>query len=143
MTHPGSDFHVSGQQPGQAPATWAAPQQPATEPEKKGAKKWLPVVGSVVVAGGLGAYALTGGFGLGDPEIGDCVRMQGDTSFEVVDCTAGEAEYKIVGVEKDELNYAAFMKDPESCAEFKTAEMALWIGELETEPGTVYCAAAV
>jgi hypothetical protein len=58
-------------------------------------------------------------------------------------CTADEAEYRIVGVEDEEQTYPAFMADPDTCADFASWEAALWIGGLETEPGTVYCAEPV
>jgi hypothetical protein len=35
------------------------------------------------------------------------------------------------------------MADPDTCADFASWEAALWIGGLETEPGTVYCAEPV
>ena len=83
MTHPGTDYPAPGQ-PGTPDSAWAAPQ---AEPEKKsGAKKWASLAGTVVVAGVGGAYALTGGFGIGDPKVDDCVQMKGNTDFEVVDC---------------------------------------------------------
>lgn len=134
MTHPATDV--------------PPPVQPAAEAlaEKSGAKKWLPIAGSVAVAGVLAAGSMTGWFGMGDPEIGDCVQMQGETSFEVVDCGAAEAEYKIVGIEEEELTWPAFEEaamDETICEEFQTWEVALWIGDLETEPGAVYCSESV
>ena len=134
MAHPGTDIPT--------------PPQPATEAPagKSGAKKWLPIAGSVAVAGVVAAGSMTGWFGLGDPEVGDCVQMQGETSFEVVDCGAAEAEYKIVGIEDQELTWPDFEEAAmaeEICADFQTWEVALWIGELETEPGTIYCSEPV
>jgi hypothetical protein len=158
MTDPGSGASPSGSRPGapdgswappeqgaQAGTTgagWAAPQQgePVGPSQKKNLKKWLPIAGSVAAVGIIGAGAL--GFGFGDPEVGDCVQMAGKTEFEVVDCGA-DAEYRIVGVEQKEQNYADFMADDTVCTGFATAEMALWIGDLETEPGTAYCAEAL
>jgi hypothetical protein len=80
--------------------------------------------------------------GFADPEVGDCVQMAGDTDtdVDVVDCGSAEAEYRIVGIEGDERTYPAFLADPGTCADFASTEVALWIGELETEPGTVLCA---
>ena len=145
MTDPGSGASPSGSQPGTpggAPqGTWTPPPPatPVAQPEKKGLKKVLPLVGSIAAAGIVGVGALTGGFGLGDPEVGDCVQMQGDTSFDVVDCGSGDAESRIVGVEEQEMNYAEFMADDSACSSFEKTEYVLWVGELETEPGTVYC----
>ena len=148
MTDPGS-------QPGTPDGGWApapgghaatgdagwAPQQDASAAPagKKGLKKLLPAVGSVAAAGIVGVGALTGGFGFGDPEVGDCVQMQGETSFEVVDCGSGDAESRIVGIEDEEVNYAEFMADDSLCTSFEKTEYVLWTGELETEPGTIYC----
>ncbi len=145
MTNPGSDINASGQQPDPPAGNWAAPEQGATaaaKPEQKGAKKWLKAGVPVVVAVGLGAAALTGNFGIGDPEVGDCVKTTGATSFDVVDCGGDEAQFRISGVEKEEMTYPAFEEAAEVCMSFETAEMALWIGE-ETEKGTVYCAEPV
>jgi hypothetical protein len=123
------------------------PVEPAAEAptEKSGAKKWLPIAGSVAVAGVLGAGSLTGWFGIGDPKVGDCVQMQGETSFEVVDCGAAEAEYKIVGIQDEEMTWPDFENASvdEVCTAFQTWEVALWIGEMETEPGTIYCSEPV
>jgi hypothetical protein len=141
MTNPD---HPPAGQPGTPGQAWAPPQQgaPAAEPEKKGAKKWLPVAGGVAVAGVVGLGSLTGWFGIGDPKVGDCVLTTGATSFEVVDCSSEEAEFKIVGVEKDQQTYPDFEEDLEVCEDFATAEIALWTGEVESE-GTVTCAAAI
>ena len=137
MTEPGSGAHPYGGQPG-APDAVSAPAAP-----KKGLRKWLPIGGSVVAAGIIAASAL--GFGLGDPEVGDCVKLTGDTSFDVVDCGADEAEYRIVGVEKEELTQVDLQSkidDDSVCADFPNWEVALWNGDMETEPGTVYCTEA-
>ena len=148
MTHP--DPHAAGAQPGTPEGAWA-PQQgvpqaaPQEQPQKRGAKKWLPIAGAVAAAGVVGAASLTGWFGLGDPKVGDCVQMKGDTDFDVVDCGADEAEYKIVGIEDEELTWPDFEKASveEVCTDFDTWEVALWIGDLETEPGTIYCSEPV
>ena len=129
MTYPGTDV----------PPAQPAPEAPA---EKSGAKKWLPIAGSVAVAGVLGAGSMTGWFGIGDPTVGDCVQMQGETSFEVVDCDAEDAEFKIVGIQDGEQSYQEFEKDANSCSAFPKWEVALWSGEM-TEEGTVYCAEGI
>ena len=141
MTYPGPDGPAtSGEH--SAGAT-AAAQPPADAPaEKSGLKKWLPIGGSVAVAGVVAASWLTGGFGPGEPEVGDCGKSTGETSFEVVDCDAEGAEFKVVGVEKDKQSYQDFETDETSCMEFATAEIALWTGEMTGE-GTVYCAEAL
>jgi hypothetical protein len=144
MTHPGPQYPEPGQ-PGTPQGAWAAPQDaPQAAPEKKsGAKKWASLAGTVVVAGVGGAYALTGGFGIGDPKVNDCVQMKGETDFDVVDCDSDQAEYKIVGIHDEELTYPDMLEDPSVCSAFQTWEVALWIGDMETEPGTIYCSEPV
>jgi hypothetical protein len=122
------------------------PATPYVEPEKKsGAKKWASLAGTVVVAGVGGAYALTGGFGIGDPKVGDCVDMTSETEFDVVDCGAAEAEAKVVGIDDQEMTSAEFDAAPmeEVCTSFATTEFAIWSGDIITEPGTIYCFASV
>jgi hypothetical protein len=139
MTHPGSEYAVPDQ-PGTAAGATSAPQ---AEPEKSSnTKKWASVAGTVLVVGGGAVYSLTNGFGIGDPKVDACVQMQGQTSFEVVDCGSAEAEYKIVGIHDEELTYPDFEAAAavdEVCQDFQTWEVALWIGDMETEPGTIYC----
>jgi hypothetical protein len=138
MTYPGPDVpSTPGEQPSGATA---AAQAPAAAPaEKSGLKKWLPIGGSLAVAGVVAASWLTGGFGPGEPEVGDCGKATGETSFEVVDCDAEGAEFKIVGIQDGKQSYQEFEKDENSCSAFPKWEVALWSGEM-TEEGTVYCA---
>lgn len=130
MTYPGTDVPPPVQPAAEAPA------------EKSGAKKWLPIAGSVAAVGVLGVGSMTGWFGIGDPKVGDCVQMQGETSFEVVDCDAEDAEFKIVGIQEGKQTYPDFQADENSCAEFPKWEVALWSGEM-TEEGMVYCAEGI
>ena len=106
---------------------------PRQQPQKSGATKWPPIAGAVAAAGVVGAGSLTGWFGLGDPKVGDCVHMKGETDFEVVDCGAGEAEYKIVGIQDEELTRPTSRRLPSrtSARDFDTWEVALWIGDLD------------
>jgi hypothetical protein len=153
MTHPGNDPHMPGNQPGTPDGAWTQPAAPQTPPQgapvdqsqTSGAKKWLPIAGSVAVASVLGVGSLTGWFGIGEPKVGDCVQMKGETDFDVIDCSAEEAEYKIVGVQDEEMTWPSFeaASVDEVCQDFDTWEVALWIGELETEPGTIYCSEPV
>ncbi|SFL39187.1 LppU/SCO3897 family protein [Geodermatophilus ruber] len=164
MTHPTPGSDPSGlpadpSQPAPTPGAWPPPQPGAWPPPQQGAwapqpagapaegapapkraKKWLRVAVPVVVAGVVGTGVLGNALGLGDPEVGDCVQMQGTTDFEVVDCGSAEAEYRIVGIEDEEQTYPDFMADVDTCADFPATEAALWIGGMETEPGTVFCA---
>lgn len=141
MTHPGPDTPTTPDEHSGATADPAA-SAPAA---RSGAKKWLPIAGSVAVAGVVGAGAL-GLFGAGDPEVGECGKTTGETSFEVVDCDAEDAEFEIVGIEGEEMTWPDFEEKAaadEICQDFQTWEVALWTGEMETEPGTVYCAEGI
>jgi hypothetical protein len=132
-----SDIQPPAAQPG-----WAAPQ---AEPEKKNnAKKWASVAGTVLVVGAGAAYSF-GAFGIGDPEVGDCVKTVGETDFEVVDCGADDAQFKVVGIDEQEMTYSEFEAAPaeDICVDFATTEIMLWSGDMVTEPGTIFCAAAV
>ncbi len=138
--------------PPQQPGAWVQPQQPGPwVPPQDGASavpgstpgratRWLRVGTPIAVDGVVGLGSLGGWLGWGDPEVDDCVQMVGATSFDVVDCGSAEAEYRIVGIEDEEMDYPAFMADPDVCTGFESTDVALWIGELETEPGTVFCA---
>lgn len=148
MTYP-SDPAAPAPQPGTPDGAWAPPHGAATapqpEPQKSGGKKWLAVGGGILAAGvvGIGAMGL---FGAGDPEVGDCVRMVSDTDFEAVDCSSDDAEYKVVGIDDQEMTETEFNEAPVEgmCADFDTTEVVLWIGDgMVTEPGTIYCAAGV
>jgi hypothetical protein len=143
MTYPGPDGPAT---PGEhsSGATAAAQPSAAAPAEKSGAKKWIAIAGPVLVAGVLGAGALTGWFGIGDPKVGDCVQFSGETDWDVIDCGADEAEAKIVGVQGEKQTEEEFMADETSCAEFETAEGALWMsGSMITEKGSVYCVASI
>ena len=138
MTNPASEYPA----PGRPDAVDGAEATPPAQPEKKsGAKKWASLAGTVVVVGAGAAYSLTGGFGANDPKIDDCVQMKGDTDFDVVDCDSGDAEMKIVGIDDQEMTRpdfeAAAIEDV--CADFPATEYVLWIGDMMTEPGTIYC----
>ena len=141
MTHPGTDHPAPGQ-PGTPDGAWAAPQ---AEPEKKSsAKKWASLAGTVVVAGVGGAYFLTGGFGIGDPKVNDCLHMKSESDFEVVACDDSNADAKVVGIEDEKQTEDEFENDPTFCESFPTAEGAIWFQNgMITEKGTVYCVAAL
>ena len=137
-----SDIQPPPSQPGAPEGGWAAAQ---AQPEKKsGAKKWAGLAGTVAVVGVGAAYTLTGGFGLGEPAKGDCVQTVGETDFEVVDCGADDAQYKVVGIDEQEMTYSEFEAAPAEgiCADFAATEILLWSGDMITEPGTIFCAAA-
>jgi hypothetical protein len=137
--------------PEPAPASEGAPQpyspagQPfggagAPQPASK-LKKIAGVAVPVAVAAVVGASWLGIG-GPGEPEMGDCVQTQGDSEFEVVDCADAEAQYKVVGVEKDTYTEAEFDADDTLCSGFATTEVVLWSGDIGAE-GTVLCAEPV
>ena len=136
-----SDIQPPAPQPGVPDAGWAAPQ---AEPERKsGARKWASVAGTVLVVGAGAAYSF-GVFGVGEPEVGDCVKTVGETDFEVVDCGADDAQYKVVGIDEQEMTYSEFEAAPAEgiCADFAATEILLWSGDMISEPGTIFCAAA-
>jgi hypothetical protein len=142
MTTTGPDVQPPAQ-PGQPYQAWGPGQQPVppTPPPsgKGGAKKWGSVAGAVVIAGGVAAFRLTGGFG-GDPGVGDCVQMEGETDFSEVDCDSADAQYRIVGVDEKKQGYEAFQADPDVCSAFADWEAALWIEDTVGATGTTYCA---
>ncbi|SDE68652.1 hypothetical protein SAMN05660485_01536 [Blastococcus fimeti] len=162
MTVPGPDApgpHVPGPNgpgssvPGYDPAAqYPAPQYPGpqgpTPPAGQGGsskKKWFGIAGGVVVAGVVGASAL-GLFGAGSSEVGDCIKTTSDTEYETVDCSSDEAQFKIVGIDDQEMTYKDFEDAPveDICVDFADeTEYALWEGEMVTEPGTIYCAGPV
>ena len=143
MTHAGPEYPAPAPgQPGTPDGAWAAPQ---AEPEKKSnTKKWASLAGTVVVVGVGAAYTLTGGFGIGDPKVNDCVHMKSESDFEAVACDDSDADAKIIGIEDEKLTEDEFMADPDTCAAFETAEGALWYQNgMITEKGTVYCVASI
>jgi hypothetical protein len=136
MTHPGPDYPTPAQHGVSADAL---PEQPAEK--KAGTKKWASLAGTVAVVGVGAAYSLTGGFGIGDPKVNDCIHMKGDTDFDVVECDSSDAEMKIVGIDDQELTRPDFESADinDICAKFPATEYVLWIGDVMTEPGTIYC----
>lgn len=132
----------------QYPAPQGATPQGATPPSGQGTsskKKWFGIAGGVVVAGAVGASAL-GLFGGGSSEVGDCIKTTSETDYETVDCGSDEAQFKIVGIDDQEMTYKDFEDAAveDICVDFfDETEYALWEGETVTEPGTIYCAGPV
>ena len=166
MTHPGSDVPTAAPQPGAPAGPWAPPEAseaigapgghpavqggypgaggfPVTPPRKRISPKKLLRLGVLAVAAVVGIGTSTGWFGLNDPSVGDCVRSTGATSFDVVDCGATGAQYKIVGIDAKSRTYADFQSDDTVCAAFSSSEEALWVGDDRTATGTIYCAEAL
>jgi hypothetical protein len=145
MTQTGPDVQPPAQ-PGQPYQQWGPDQQqqlatpPAPAPAKSKGKKIGSIAGAVVVAGGIAAFRLTGGFGADDPSVGDCVQMQGETSFDVVDCSSADAQYRIVGKDDKKLTYETFQTDDAVCTAFAETEAALWTGDPVGAEGTTWCA---
>jgi hypothetical protein len=52
---------------------------------------------------------------------------------------------KIVGIDDQKMTYPDFQdaSDTDVCVGFDTTEYVLWVGDVVTEPGTVYCAASI
>jgi hypothetical protein len=135
MTHP--DYPAPAQ-PGPSEG-FTVPEQ-AQPVKKSGKKKWASLAGTVVVDGAGAAYQLTGGFGIGDPAVGDCLHMKSDTDFEQVSCDDDTAEAKVIGIEDEKRTEKDFTDAPEICTDFPEAEGGLWYQNgMITEKGTVYC----
>lgn len=141
---PGPGAHVPGYDPA---AQYPAPHG-ATPPAGQGTsskKKWLGIAGGLVVAGAVGAGAL-GLFGGGASEVGDCITTTSETDYETVDCGSDDAQFKIIGIDDQEMTYKDFEDAPveDICVDFADeTEYALWEGDMVTEPGTIYCAGPV
>jgi hypothetical protein len=159
MTYPGSENPQTGQpaqqpyqgqppyQQGQPAGAWVPPQGAGApdQPDRKSGvlkKVVLPVIAVLAV---LAIAGVALGLLSGDPEVGDCVSMAGATSFDPVDCASDEAEYKITGIDEQERTKAEWQTagSDEMCTDVEDTEFVLWIGDSESEPGTVFCAAAV
>jgi hypothetical protein len=144
------------------PDTTPAPQPPATGPVP-GATAWTPgpplpetrvrkprpkalrVVVPVVVAVGVGVLRFTGVLGgADDPSVGDCVHETGSsgTSFDVVDCSSKNAQYKVVGIEPRKMTSKDFKSDDSLCSSVPETTYLMWSGT-DPDEGTVYCAAPV
>ena len=148
MTQPGHDAYPPAQEPWTPPTgpvatgTMSGAESSTAAPAaKKGLLRFLPVAGSAAIAVVISVGQTSGWFDGGPPAVGDCIQLTGDTSYEVVDCGGGSAEYTIVGIEAEQQTYAEFEVDTNSCAGFAGTEYVLWFGESKTEPGGVYCAA--
>jgi hypothetical protein len=142
MTQTGSDVQPPAQ-PGQPYQQWGPDQQPATSPApapaKSKGKKIASIAGAVVLAGGFAAFRLTGGFA-DDPSVGDCVQMQDEKSFDVVDCGSADAQYRIVGKDEKKQSYESFQADDNVCTAFAEAEAAFWTEDAIGAEGTTWCA---
>ena len=132
----------------QYPAPQGPPPQGPTPPAGQGTsskKKWFGIAGGLGVAGAVGAGAL-GLFGGGASEVGDCITTTSETDYETVDCGSDDAQFKIIGIDDQEMTYKDFEDAPveDICVDFADkTEYALWEGEMVTEPGTIYCAGPV
>ncbi|RBY97924.1 hypothetical protein DQ237_03245 [Blastococcus sp. TF02-8] len=141
---PGQPYQPLGQQPGQPAGAWTPPggATPAGEPAKKpsAAKKILPAVGAVAIAGVLFAGNNSDWFGLTGIKVDDCVT--GGTEIEEVDCDSDDAEAKVVGIEDEEMSFDDAQQSEETCLDFETADSFLWEGaedDSTSEPGKIYC----
>src|SRR4051812_36524853 len=146
MTQTGPDVQPPAE-PGPSYQQWGPEAQPTTPPvpapARSKAKKWGSLAGTVVVAGGFAVFRLTGGFGTDDPSVGDCVQMDGETSFDVVDCSSADAQYRIVGKDDTKLTHETFQTDDTVCTAFAETEVALWTADSVGPEGTSWCAVPV
>jgi hypothetical protein len=115
--------------------------QPQAQPSSK-VGKWVGIAAGVVAVLIIGILALA--FLGGDPEVGDCLREDGE-ELAVVDCDDSDAAWRLVGIQDGEQSYDEYLNDPETCADFlPEAIQSFWVGENgdETGQGAVYCVAA-
>lgn len=76
------------------------PGAPAAKSSKT--KNIVSAIVLVVILGGLSVFAdLQNKDSVVNAETGDCVRVDSRTDFQVVDCAAAEAQYKVVDVVED------------------------------------------
>jgi hypothetical protein len=125
------------------PLGWAPGQPVPPAPSRRSPARVLRVTVPVVAAVGIGVLRVTGVWGgADDPQVGDCVHTSGGDSFsfDVVDCSATDAQYRIVGVDPKRVTSADFEKDDGLCGSVAATEVVLWSGQ-DPEKGTVYCAA--
>jgi hypothetical protein len=114
---------------------FGGPGQPA--PTSGKVKKIGSVVGAVAIAGGIAAFQF---FGVGEPEVGDCIAQEGSSSFETVDCGDESAQARVVGVVEEQVTESEFYETSyQPCGEWPSATQVLWSGDTGGE-GTVYCA---
>ena len=145
---PGSPYSgYSGEAP--APNPYGAPVPPPVK--KRSAGKIIGIVVGVLVlliAICVGAGALLLNKAKSDPanaKVGNCLAgetMDSTTAkpvsnIKVVDCTATDAKYKVVGV-VDNKTESDFNADNNICKAYPTAESALWQGT-SGKPGSVLC----
>ena len=142
-TTPAAQPPVPGPPPG-ATAWTPGPPLPETR-ARRPRPRALRVVVPVAVAIGVGVLRFTGVWGSADdPSVGDCVHTTGSsgTSFDVVDCSSKNAQYKVVGIDPEKMTSKDFQSDDSLCSSIPETQVVLWSGQ-ETEEGTVYCAAPV
>ena len=141
MSHPVPPAHPEpGQQPPALPYSPAGvPFDGAGAPQPQSTIKKVARVGVPLVAAGVAAASWFG-LGGGEPEVGDCGKASGDSSFDVVDCDSDEALFRIVGIEEDKMTQPEYEADTTACAGFPTADSVLWVGDQFGLDGTVLCA---
>lgn len=143
MSHPGYDTRPpTGAAPDGAYGHWAAPGTPEpTEPPRKRSFKAFALKAVGLFGGAVVALVAVSMFNtLDDPAVGDCVKTTSDSAFEVVDCTAGDAQFRVVGVEEEQQTEVEFQADTDVCSAFDGWDIALWNPGTKTMYGTVYCA---
>jgi hypothetical protein len=113
----------------------------AQQPAKGGrGKKVLAGVAGAVVIAGIGTAVA----GSGDPDVGDCIVQKGADSFDSIDCDDAAAQFRVVGIEDDEVSESTFNSTAadQYCGAFPAASVVLWYGTSGSD-GKVYCAESV
>jgi hypothetical protein len=136
---------------GEAPAPYPGGPVPPPPAKKGGAGKIIGIIlGAVVllIALCVGGGALLLNKAKTDPanaKVGNCLAgatMDSNTAQEVnnikvVDCTASDAKYKVVGVVPDKTR-VEWDTDKDICSTYPTAESTLWQGAAG-KAGSVLC----
>lgn len=116
---------------------------PPPQPARQGGgwkKRVISIlVGLVVLAGIAGVSLYLNRDAANKAKVGDCVSQEGSDDLKVVECSSGDADYKVVGRVEDKTQTEAGIS---ACGPFveQGAEQAYWEGE-SGKKGLVLCLA--
>ncbi|MGH3728104.1 MAG: LppU/SCO3897 family protein [Micromonosporaceae bacterium] len=120
---------------GPAPAPGAAVPPPPPAPKQK-SKVLRVVIGLALAVVVFGVALYFAQSEPGNAKVGDCVSGTSAEELEIVECSAPEAESKVVGRVENKSEAQAST----SCTKFKDARQAFWQGK-PGEKGLVLCLA--